>query len=90
MEIQKKMDTDAVNVISLDEFIYLAYYLIMYSHVSDTAVDGPTLQSSEPTRSEVVDSIFSEGNEGEEEEERPEEFTDLSPEDQTSYQIEGF
>jgi Ca2+/Na+ antiporter len=87
MEIQKKMDLDADEVISLDEFIYLAYYLIMYSHVHDTAdsgEEGPTIQSAGARRSEVVDSIFSENGEGDEEEEIPEEFTALSPEDQQS------
>lgn len=83
MAIQKKMDTDADDVISLDEFIYLAYYLIMFSHVNDTAAstNGPIVRTGS-TRSEVVDSIFSEGGEGEEEEEIPEDFTALSPEDQ--------
>lgn len=90
MELHKKLDTNADDVISFEEFVCLAYHLIMSSHVSDTATHGRPADRLTP-RAEVVDSIFNDDNNGEEQEEIPEEFTSLSPEEQqTAIKLRAF
>jgi hypothetical protein len=78
-ELRLKIDANSDDKISFDEFIVMAYNFIMYSHVRD-ANDDDNLQ--QPSNAEVVESIFNDGDDGEEEEEIPEDFTDLSPEEQ--------
>ncbi len=80
----KKADTDSDGSVSFDEFIGLAYNLII-SHDRS--------QSSKKEEVEVTDEvaigIWREGDE--EEEEIPEEFTDLSPEaQQTAIKMRAF
>lgn len=83
-ELFNKYDTDGDGTISFDEFIGLAYVLIMKT---DGAADESARGS---TTKEVAESIMeSEG--AEEEEEVPDHFADLSPEDQqTAIKKEAF
>jgi Ca2+/Na+ antiporter len=80
-EMQKHMDTDSDEVISFDEFVCLAYHLIMSS---DEAVGGTQPYHRPAPRGSMVvaDSIFNDDPHAQEEEEMPEEFTDLTPEEQ--------
>ncbi|MGK3744790.1 MAG: Ca2+/Na+ antiporter [Bacillariaceae sp.] len=74
-KIYSKVDKDNDNLVSLDEFVTLCYYLIM-SH------DGAPVDTS--FRESINARCFKDDDdEGDDEvEDLPEEFTDLSPEDQ--------
>lgn len=70
-----RFDTDKSGYISFDEFIALAYTLIKAKEAGDS-IDGST--RGQPVRESIVEGAFSE----EEEEEVPEDFTDLPPDQQ--------
>ena len=79
-EIEKlwtKADIDSDGSISFDEFIGLAYHLIKSRHV----IERGDVSDDDAEAAEVVEGIWHEGDE-DEEEEIPEDFTDLSPEEQ--------
>lgn len=72
----KKFDTDGNGTISFDEFIGMAYILITEDrHASPEAPHADVTHA-------VVENIYSQDGEGEEEEEMPEDFADLPPEEQ--------
>lgn len=73
-----KADSDSDGNISFDEFIGLAYNLI----ISQGDVETTKKERVEEVQVEVADGIWREDDE--EEEEIPEDFTDLSPEEQQS------
>ena len=80
----KKYDTDGDGTISFDEFIGLAYVLIMNSESGDEA-------SARKSKTEEVAESIMENEGAEEEEEVPEGFADLSPdEQQTAIKKEAF
>lgn len=70
----KKFDTDGNGTISFDEFIGMAYVLI-----TEDRHASPETHEAEHA---VIENIHSQDVEGEEEEEMPEDFVDLSPEEQ--------
>mmetsp|Transcript_43007 Transcript_43007/g.104008 ORF Transcript_43007/g.104008 Transcript_43007/m.104008 type:complete len:557 (+) Transcript_43007:128-1798(+) len=74
----KKTDADGDNAISFDEFVTLAYHLIMSSDTPESK-----LKRQASARNAVADAVF-EDDDGEEEEEVPEDITHLSPEEQQS------
>ena len=69
----KKFDTDGNGTISFDEFIGLAYVLI---------TDDEIAAHHQPTVATLADNIHSDDAEGEEEEDVPEDLTDLPPDQQ--------
>lgn len=71
-----KFDSDNSGTISFDEFIALAYVMIKARERGE--MDGSTRGQSAKTRQAIVETAFEE----DEEEEVPEEFTDLSPDQQ--------
>jgi Ca2+/Na+ antiporter len=75
----KKTDVDGDDAISFDEFVTLAYHLIMSSDESEP--EAPKAQVVQSPGGAVVDGVFEE-DDGEEEEEVPEDITHLSPEEQ--------
>lgn len=76
LDVKRRVDADNDDSVSFDEFVTMAYHLILSSHHRD---QGATDKS---TKAQVSDSVFNEGGDGEEEEEIPEDFTALCPEDQ--------
>jgi hypothetical protein len=79
-DVKSKIDTDNDGEVSFDEFVVMAYHLILSSHESDEK--GKSKSASPSARAEITDNLFSSGDDGEEEEEIPEDFCDLSPEEQ--------
>lgn len=75
-KLLKKADTDSDGSVSFDEFIGLAYNLI----ISNDHAPSAKKEKVEAVAEEVASGIW--GGEEEEEEEIPEEFTDLSPDEQ--------
>jgi Ca2+/Na+ antiporter len=73
----KKADTDNDGTISFDEFIGLAYNLIISHSELEKSKESQRVSAAS---AELVEGIWNEDNE--EEEEIPEDFTDLSPADQ--------
>ena len=75
-----RFDKDNDEVVSFDEFIAACYVFIMQKDSTTTKTVTPTYQhASESAQSEIIESIFH----GEEEaEDVPEEFTDLTPDEQ--------
>jgi Ca2+/Na+ antiporter len=94
-------DTDGDGNVSFQEFIGLAYHLIV-SHDSmskskaevGTASSNTVLPRVSEARKEIIENIWQgegDGESGEEEEEVPEEFTNLSPEEQqTAIKLKAF
>jgi Ca2+/Na+ antiporter len=80
----KKFDVDESGYISLDEFIGLAYQIIKTKEERTQAImDGSVRGATTATRAALADSALSDAAaEGEEEEEVPEEFTMLTPDQQ--------
>ena len=79
-DVKAKVDTDNDGKVSFDEFVVMAYHLILSSHESDEKGSLKYGRQSS-ARAEITDNLFS-GDDGEEEEEIPEDFCDLSPEEQ--------
>ncbi|KAL3909955.1 MAG: hypothetical protein SGILL_007882, partial [Bacillariaceae sp.] len=77
-DVKNKIDSNNDDEVSFDEFVTMAYHLILSSHERDEK--GRSNSTRPSAKAEVSDNLFS--GDGEEEEEIPEEFTDLSPEDQ--------
>jgi Ca2+/Na+ antiporter len=77
-ELFKTYDTDQSGVISLEEFIGLAYSLIKTQEKKKRGVHVPAHDTHVATSDLIVESAFADV----EHEEVPEEFTDLSPEEQ--------
>jgi len=83
-KISVKVDANNDNLVSLDEFVTLCYYLIM----SDDMVKNTPVHSD--FKKSVAAHVFVD-EENEEPEELPEEFTDLSPEEQqTAIKLRAF
>ncbi|KAG7367165.1 flagellar calcium-binding protein [Nitzschia inconspicua] len=78
LAVKRRVDANNDDYVSFDEFVTMAYHLILSSHNREQS--GNVRQNS--ARELVSDSVFSDGDDGEEEEEIPEDFTDLSPEEQ--------
>ncbi|KAG7353129.1 EF hand domain containing protein [Nitzschia inconspicua] len=78
LAVRRRVDANNDDFVSFDEFVTMAYHLILSSHHRDQS--GNVRQNS--AREMVSDNVFSDGDDGEEEEEIPEDFTDLSPEEQ--------
>jgi Ca2+/Na+ antiporter len=80
----KKFDVDDSGFISLDEFIGLAYQIIKTKEERTQAIDGSARgTTATAARAALADSALSDAAaEGEEEEEVPEEFTMLTPDQQ--------
>jgi Ca2+/Na+ antiporter len=74
LELRRRIDSDHDDYVSFDEFITMAYHLILNSRNGDGDRNSANAQ--------VSDSVFSSGDDAAEEEEIPAEFTDLSPEEQ--------
>jgi len=72
-KLLKTIDANDDEVISFEEFIVMAYHLIMNSDRQEAA--------EEDAAGQVRDALF-DSSDDEEQEEIPEEFTDLSPEEQ--------
>jgi len=87
--ILSKIDSNDDNLVSLDEFVVLCYHLIMYE-------DNPeetNYQEMSKLGQSVKQTVFNPGNEDEEDEveEVPEDFCDLSPEEQqTAIKMRAF
>jgi Ca2+/Na+ antiporter len=81
LDVKRRIDTDNDDSVSFNEFVTMAYHLILSSHHRDEN-GGAHDRRTSTTNSQVVDSVFNSNDDGEEEEEIPEEFTDLSPEEQ--------
>jgi Ca2+/Na+ antiporter len=77
-DVLKKIDSNNDDVINFDEFVTMAYYLILRSEHDDHAGKGGASKST----GTVSEAVFDSNDGGEEEEEIPEDFTDLSPEEQ--------
>lgn len=78
--ILRKVDNNNDNLISLDEFVVLCYHLIVYE-------EGGSIKGNEINttfQANVRDQVFSNGGDDlkDEVEEMPEDFCDLSPEEQ--------
>jgi Ca2+/Na+ antiporter len=87
--IQSKVDMNNDSLISLDEFVILCYYLIMSDENKE--MKNPVINQS--FSESVAAHVFSndDNDEGEEVEDLPEEFTDLSPEEQqTAIKLRAF
>lgn len=78
LEVRRKVDANDDDYVSFDEFVTMAYHLILSSQNHEKS--GKDGQKS--VKAEVVDNLFNSSEDGEEEEEIPEDFTDLSPEEQ--------
>mmetsp|Transcript_24639 Transcript_24639/g.57839 ORF Transcript_24639/g.57839 Transcript_24639/m.57839 type:complete len:551 (+) Transcript_24639:106-1758(+) len=78
--ILKKVDKNNDNLISLDEFVVLCYHLIVYEEDGETNENGIELSFHESVKQRV----FSDSADGSEDEveDIPEDFCDLSPEEQ--------
>ena len=75
----KRTDTDLSGCIDFDEFIGLAYNLIISSHeVTNNTVSGTDLDASH----RIAVGLLDDDDEDEEQEEVPEDFTALSPDEQ--------
>lgn len=74
--ILHKVDQNQDNEISLDEFVVLCYHLITYED------DGDEKEAIDHVGEAVKEYVFTDDDEEEEHEEMPEDFYDLSPEDQ--------
>jgi Ca2+/Na+ antiporter len=78
LEVKRRVDANNDDYVSFDEFVTMAYHLILSSHHRDESGDD----GRKSANAQVSDNVFSDGDFGEEEEEMPEDFTDLSPEEQ--------
>lgn len=76
----KKYDVDSDESLSFDDFISLAYHLIKSRNEMENTGHRKSMMTGTAQRG-VVDGIFDEDG-GDEKEEIPEDFTDLSPEEQ--------
>jgi len=87
--ILRKVDNNNDNLISLDEFVVLCYHLIVYE-------EGGSIKGNEINttfQANVRDQVFSNGGDDlkDEVEEMPEDFCDLSPEEQqTAIKLRAF
>lgn len=90
-KISFKVDENNDNLVSLDEFVTLCYYLIMSD---DMVKSTPPPLVNKDFRASVAAHVFSDeenGEDGDEFEDLPEEFTDLSPEEQqTAIKLRAF
>lgn len=79
-----RYDTDGSGLISLDEFIGLAYALIKAQDArhTDGSTRGPMMRQGTAARATLAKNALDETTDETEEEEVPEEFTHLSPEEQ--------
>lgn len=80
-----RYDTDGSGLISLDEFIGLAYALIKAQdarHADGSTTRGAMTRQSTVTRATLAKNALDETSDETEEEEVPEEFTHLSPDQQ--------
>mmetsp|Transcript_23489 Transcript_23489/g.65201 ORF Transcript_23489/g.65201 Transcript_23489/m.65201 type:complete len:561 (+) Transcript_23489:139-1821(+) len=84
--ILSKIDSNNDNVISLDEFVVLCYYLIVYDDPehNETKRDSLANASFKKSVNKMLSDPGEDGYEGAEVEEIPEDLCDLSPEEQQS------
>jgi Ca2+/Na+ antiporter len=78
LEVRRRVDSNNDDYVSFEEFITMAYHLILSSHRRDERDDSDRYSAN----AQVSDGLFSSGDDGAEEEEVPADFTDLSPEEQ--------
>mmetsp|Transcript_52525 Transcript_52525/g.79714 ORF Transcript_52525/g.79714 Transcript_52525/m.79714 type:complete len:555 (+) Transcript_52525:129-1793(+) len=81
-DLLQRADTDSDGIISFDEFIGLAYNLIKSNDEIKDNNKHIRPSTMDPSQRVAVGILDEDGDEDEEQEEMPEEFTDLSPDEQ--------